>query len=46
VRACAISVELRAKDGDDGMVEFGGMGVLVNWVDFSIYVSFKKAGRE
>jgi hypothetical protein len=29
VRACAISVELRAKDGDNGVVEFGGMGVLV-----------------
>jgi hypothetical protein len=24
----AVSVELRAKDGDDGVVEFGGMGVL------------------
>jgi hypothetical protein len=28
VRACAISVELRAKDGCDGVEEFGGMGVL------------------
>jgi hypothetical protein len=26
---CVVSVELRAKDGCDGVEEFGGMGVLV-----------------
>jgi hypothetical protein len=25
---CVVSVELRAKDGCDGVEEFGGMGVL------------------